>query len=97
MAIVVEEEKRKKNWFAIVAVVLLIALFFAVVYYLFFIKPSLIEMAVPSRLQSVSELSRVDFRPEELTNSQAFRDLKQYVSTLAPVTPGRKNPFLPTK
>lgn len=95
MAISIEQKKKKTNWFNVILAIIIVGVIFVGGYFLFFKKPELIEVVVPGKFQELSQLSEVDFNPQELLNSPKFKVLRQFqVETKLP-EPGRSNPFEP--
>lgn len=72
----------------------LVVLVAAGAYALFFAPTPAIEIIVPPTVRSTAELSKVEFDPSSVANSEAFRALRRYVGepTLGQV--GRSNPFI---
>lgn len=95
MAIQIEEEPKKVNWLGVITGVVIVAVLFVGAYLLFFKKPELIEVVAPGRVEDLSQLSRVQFNPEELLSSPEFRLLRQFGVEAAPPSAGRSNPFQP--
>ncbi|MEE8131877.1 MAG: hypothetical protein V3T98_02425 [Candidatus Paceibacterota bacterium] len=95
MAIIIEEEKRKINWFAIVINIFLIALLGTVIYYLFFTQLPLIEVVLPIRVQSLSQLANIEFDPQRLFSHPIYDILQQIIPSLSVTTSTRTNPFMP--
>ncbi len=95
MAIIIEQEKRKINWFAFILIILLVAIIGAVIYYLFFAATPFVERVIPSRLQSLNELSSIKLEPEAVINNPSFQILKQYVNSIEIQDNfvGKANPF----
>lgn len=94
MAIVIQEEKRQINWFALGVTVLIAGMILWGAYYLFFVKPALLEKAVPLQLQSIKELSGIKLDPEAIINNPSFQVLKQYVNPVEIGLAGKNNPFV---
>lgn len=94
MAIVVEQEKKSTNWFYILTGVLMAVLLLVAAYYLFFAKPEIINIVVPTRLDT-SVLSEIRFDPQSVINESTFRSLRPYGTEPTPGEVGRTNPFAP--
>lgn len=96
MAIIVEEPKPSKNWGSVIGVIVVIFILFFGVYLLFFKKPDFIEAVIPAPVQQNQQLSKANFDPISVSNSEVFKSLRQYsVLPTATSGPGRANPFLP--
>ena len=96
MAIIVEQEKKPVNWVGIIGGAVVIVIIFIGTYYLFFKQPSLIEVVVPSSLEPLNQISKVQpLDPTAVINSPSFKALKDYTVTLPPAVIGRSNPFKP--
>ena len=93
MAIVLEE-KQQSSWKTIITVLLIIGFFAGGVYFLFFKEVPGIETIVPSQLKSTTELSKVQFDPAGVMNSDAFRALRRYAGQPSIGQVGRPNPFI---
>lgn len=94
MAITFEEKRKGVNWFAIVVALVIAAVIALAVYFLFFVTPPGIEIVVPKQLESVIEISKIQFDPAAVVNSQAFRSLRSYVGLPSVGQLGRENPFI---
>jgi len=92
MAIIVEEG-RKTNIFKMLIFVLAFALILLGAYYLFFAPVPLVDVALNSDLEMISDVSKVDFDVSRVTDSPIFRSLKEYVLPSLPTEAGRANPF----
>ena len=95
MAISIEQEKKSRNWFSIMLIIIIAAVLIAGGYYLFFKKPELIEVVAPGRIQDLSQISQLEFDPQELLNSPEFKLLRQFGTDVEVSSPGRNNPFQP--
>ncbi len=92
MAITFEQESRF-NWKALLTVVVILVVLAVAVYYLFFVPVPVIEVIVPSSVKTTSELSRVEFDPSVVVNSEVFRSLRRYTGESSKGESGRDNPF----
>ncbi|MEK7566240.1 MAG: hypothetical protein AAB494_01030 [Patescibacteria group bacterium] len=97
MAITFEEEKKRINWPMIISVIFILALIATSIIYLFFISPEKTEVLVSPKLQNISEVSKIALNFDQLTNSEAFKNLKEIVifNIPSPENIGKANPFLP--
>jgi len=97
MAITFEEEKKRINWPMIITVVFILALIATAIIYLFFISPEKIEVLILPKLQNISEVNKIALSFDQLTNSEAFKNLKEIVTfnLPSPENVGKANPFLP--
>ena len=97
MAITFEEENKKINWPMILGILVIIALIGMAIIYLFFISPQKAEILVSPKLQNISEVSKINLNFEQLTNSEAFKNLKSIIifNVPSPENIGKTNPFLP--
>jgi len=97
MAITFEEENKKVNWPMVVGLVFIFALIATAIIYLFFISPERVEVLVSPKLQNISEVSKVNLNFDQLTGSEAFKNLKSIIifNTPSPENIGKANPFLP--
>jgi len=97
MAIVIEEEKSKSNIMGILGLIVFFAVIAGAIYYVFFAAPESVVITPPANLSVITPLSKITLHPEDVTNSQLFQSLKQYVpSSAAPSSSaiGRANPFV---
>lgn len=94
MAITFEEKKKGINWFVIAAVAVVLGLIGLAVYFLFFSPTPVIEVIVPRQLESVAEISEIQFDPSTVINSSSFRSLKNYTGLPSAGQLGRENPFI---
>ena len=95
MAIIVEQDKKPVNFLGIISTIVIIAVLFIGGYFVFFKKPELIEIVSPNNLGNLDELSKINFDPSEVLNSQTFKLLRQFAVGVPNLTPGRINPFKP--
>ena len=97
MAIIFEEENKKVNWPMVLGIVVIIALIGTAIIYLFFISPQKAEVLVSPKLQNISEVSKINLDFDQLTNSEAFKNLKSIIIFNIPSSEnmGKTNPFLP--
>ncbi len=95
MAILVTEEgERKIDVISIVMWLSLLTLVGVAAYFIFFKRPDLVQIASPSDYQNIDPLANVSLDPTQVTNSDAFQSLQQYVPLPAPAETGRENPFI---
>ena len=97
MAITFEQEKKKINWSAVAVISFIVIIIAVAVYYLFFVNPPLVENILSSKLQTISDVSKLNFDFEGAMNNPDFKNLKTVVSfSPAPQDSiGKANPFLP--
>lgn len=95
MAILMEEENGRRGPFKMIAIAVAFIILGAVTYYLFFAPAPLIEVIIPSGLQSVSQISEEGLNTPEILNSPVYKSLRQYVSDPVIGEIGRTNPFSP--
>ncbi|MEX2411137.1 MAG: hypothetical protein WD607_07155 [Candidatus Paceibacterota bacterium] len=93
MAIQVEQEAKSINWFGIILTTIVVGVVFVGAYFLFFKNPELIQVVVPGNPDNLTQVSQINFNPEELLSSPEFGLLRQYDSGISPPSPGRSNPF----
>jgi len=93
MAIIIEQEKRKIQWFKILLTLAVIAAILSSTYYLFFAPLPLIEKVLPQNLQSIKDISNIQFKPEDVINNPKFQILKQYANPIVVGSVGKSNPF----
>ncbi|MDD5430635.1 MAG: hypothetical protein PHP03_00160 [Candidatus Pacebacteria bacterium] len=92
MAILVEE-KKSFNWTSLLIVVLIFAFAFGVIYFLLLAPKPGVEIVVPSDQKLTSELSKISFDPASLSESDAFKQLKEYTGVPVTGNIGKSNPF----
>ncbi len=90
-----EEESKGRGPFGILTVILILIILGAGTYYLFFAPAPLIEVIVPSGLQSVSKIPEKGLNAPGIFNSPIYKSLRQYVAEPAIGEIGRTNPFSP--
>ena len=90
-----EEETGKKGVFGVLVIAIIVILLGAATYYLFFAPTPLIEVVIPSRLETVSRISKDGLNAEAVFNSPVYRSLRQYVAEPVVGEIGRPNPFSP--
>ncbi len=89
------KQEANRNWVTPVAVGAVILVLAIGTYLLFFAKAPLIEVVAPPEVESVSELSRVNFSAADFANNPAFSSLRRHVGEAQPGLAGRENPFAP--
>ena len=94
MAVFIEEQKKPVNWFNIISLIVILAVIGLGVYFLFFVAPPAIEMIIPPPLETAVEITKAQFDPAVVINSQSFRSLRSYVGLPSVGSLGRDNPFL---
>lgn len=94
MAIVLTEEKKSQgfNWVNVVFVIIFVLVIVSVGYVLFLGPESVAEIKTPSFLLAAKDI--LNFKPEQVLNSQQYKSLKSLVDQLGAVSSGRTNPFL---
>ena len=90
-----EEGNGRKGPFKVLAIAAALIILGTITYYLFFAPAPLIEVIVPSGLQSVSRISEDGLNAPEIFNSPVYRSLRQYVADPVVGEIGRTNPFSP--
>ncbi len=93
MAILMEEESGRRSPLKAIIVIALLIILGAATYYLFFAPAPLIEVIIPSGLQSVSQISETRIDAPGIFNSPVYQSLRQYVADPVPGETGRTNPF----
>ncbi|TSD03613.1 MAG: hypothetical protein Athens071426_157 [Parcubacteria group bacterium Athens0714_26] len=94
MAIILEE-KKSFSWGTFLIIILIFSVIVGGAYFLFFAPKPAIEVLVPRDQKITSELSKADFNPSVLANSETFKLLRKYPG--APSVSGktgRVNPFI---
>lgn len=94
MAILFGEEKRGLNWMLIIGIGIAIIIVIAVVYFLFFAPTPAFEVIAPPPLRTAEQITRTQVDPENVVNSQAFKNLRNYAPLPSVGQLGRNNPFL---
>lgn len=94
MAVYLEEKQKSTNWFAIITVILIIGLLGIGFYFLFFAVPPIIEVIVPPILETTMEITKVQFDPALIINSDNFKSLRSYTGLPTIGSIGRENPFI---
>lgn len=81
MAIVIQEEQKERGgWFGFGIVLLVLVCIGIAAYYLFFVDPGIIDTAfVPLQLESLDELSRIDFSIEGISTGTVFGEKRQFI------------------
>jgi len=95
MAILMEEGNGRKGPFKALAIAAVLIILGTITYYLFFAPAPLIEVIIPSGLQSVTQISEDGLNAPEIFNSPVYRSLRQYVADPVIGEIGRTNPFSP--
>ena len=95
MAIVIQEEQKQKGgWFGFGIVLLVLLCIGVAAYYLFFVDPNLIDSAfVPVELESLDELSNLDFSLSDVASGGIFGDRRQFVPLPSLPTSQNTQPF----
>lgn len=95
MAILIEQEKKNNPIFITVIAVVAVAVLAFGTYYVF-IKPTPgIEKATISiEMQSVAQVSKINFDVSSVTDSPVYKSLKQQVSPPGSTLFGRQNPYI---
>ena len=93
MPILVEENK-SFNWKMLAIVAAIILVISGVIYFLFFAPVPGIEIIAPASVNSTSELSTIEFSPENVVNDEKFRALRRYIGQATVGQIGRVNPFI---
>ncbi len=88
-------EGTNRNWLNTVVMVAVILILVLGTYFLFFAPEPFVEIIVPTELEPISKLSKVEFDHSELTNSEVYQSLRQQVPEAVPGPAGRSNPFAP--
>lgn len=94
MAIIVEEEKSRVGIMAVFMWFVVLIIVAVGVYYIFFVKPQIVDVAVPSNFENINPIAEININPEDVINSSGFQSLKQYVTPPVPGNAGRANPFV---
>jgi hypothetical protein len=95
MAIVVEQEKKPVNWINIAGITVFVLFVFALAYYLFFKKPESIEVVLPSKLQTIDSISKIQVDATPVVNNLNKYFITNFSSETATSEAGRENPFVP--
>ncbi len=95
MAIVIQEEQKQRGgWFGFGIVLLILLCIGVAAYYLFFVDPNLIDSAfVPVQLESLDELSSLDFSLNDVASGGIFGDKRQFVPLPSLPTSRNTQPF----
>jgi hypothetical protein len=94
MAINIQEEKQSRGgWFGFGITLVVLVILGVAFYYLFFVQPELIDTVAPLPLQSIDQLTQLQFDPAQVVQSPFFTGLRQLVpaQTLPPA--GNASPF----
>ncbi len=95
MAILFEEENRKKGGLGWLIILIIIVFLAAATYFLFFTPTPFIEVVVPSRLESISKISKIKLDTSNVINSPVYQSLKEQTPRPERGEAGRENPFRP--
>lgn len=96
MAILVEQEKNNNPIFAIGVVgVVVVVLTFGVYFVFFKPTPGIEKATVSTEMQSVAQVSKINFDVSSVTDSPMYKSLKQQVSPPNSTLFGRQNPYAP--
>lgn len=90
-----EEGNGRRGPFKALAIAVALIILGTVTYYLFFAPAPLIEVIVPSGLESVTQISEKGLNTPGIFNSPVYRSLRQYVADPVVGETGRTNPFSP--
>jgi flagellar basal body-associated protein FliL len=95
MAIIVEGEKQKGPLSTIIILIVVVIVLAVGSYYLFFSPaPAIQGIIVPSDLQSIAQVSKVDINIiQSLTSSATYNNLKSTLPAQQLSTSGRSDPF----
>jgi len=93
MAIVIQEEKNTGSWFGFGILLLILVVLGIALYYLFFVQPQLLDVAGGKNLGSIEEFSQMNFDPRSVTESEFFKEKKQYIPLTPIVNAGNPRPF----
>ena len=93
MPILIQEQKLF-NWKMLVGFIVAVLAVIGGIYFLFFAPVPGIEVIAPASVSSASELSGIEFNPENLVNGEKFRSLRRYVGQPTVGQIGRENPFV---
>jgi len=95
MAIVIQEEQKERGgWFGFGIVLLILLCIGIAAYYLFFVDPNLINSAfVPVQLESLDELSKLDFSIDDIASGGIFGEKRQFVPLPSLPTSRNIQPF----
>lgn len=89
------KEQSNNSWINILVYTLVVAAIAGGVYMLFFAEAPFIEVVAPPDLETVSDLSKVNFSAGDFQDDPVFRSLRRNVSEAEPGPAGRDNPFAP--
>lgn len=98
MAIVIEEEKSRTNVMSTAGWLVFFAIIIIAIYYVFFAPAESVIVVPPANLISITPITQITLTPQDVTNSQLFQSLRQYVSSStsqSPAAVGRANPLIP--
>lgn len=97
MAVIIQPNQRGSRTFIIISVAAALAILAIGAYYLFFTPAPLIEAILPANLQSVADLSGLQFNPQEVLQDEFFasEDPGRSINlpVIGPNSLGRENPF----
>lgn len=88
------EQKKKTSWGNIIFVILVFIILGSGAYYLYFAPKPAIEILVPTDQKITTELSKINFDPSSVIDSEAFRLLRKYSGPVNAGSLGRSNPFV---
>lgn len=96
MAILIEPEKNNSPIFTVVVVVIIIGILGFGTYFVF-IKPTpgVEKATVSTEMQSVAQVSKINFDVTDVTESAVYKSLKQQVGPPNSALFGRPNPYAP--
>jgi hypothetical protein len=93
MAFSFENQSDNKNILNIVGIVAIVLFLGIGTYLLFFTKEPLVDIAAPSELESVSQLSDANIEEGILENDPTYQKLERKADDIEPGEAGRENPF----
>ncbi|MDP3901897.1 MAG: hypothetical protein Q8Q37_02915 [bacterium] len=95
MANIIEGKEKSSGLGKLIGLIVLIVIIGAIVYYLFFAPTPAFDIIVPPPLQSAERIYNSEIDSTTVLNSQAFRNLTNYVPVQTVGVIGRANPFQP--
>ena len=96
MAILIAQERNNSPIFTTAVVVAAVAILGFGTYFIFFKPTPGIEKAtVSTEMQSVAQVSKINFDVTSVTESAVYKSLKQQVSAPNSASFGRQNPYIP--
>ena len=95
MAFQIEAEKRGLKLMRLLGILILFGALGTLTYYLFFAPTPFIETILPPDLETIAQISAVEFDASLVTNSPVYKKLTPKISDPGLGAFGRPNPFLP--